>query len=102
MSRKRFSSVWEAIESDPAAAENLKLRSELMMALTGHIEREGLSQAQAAKLFNVSQPRVSDLVRGKINLFSIDMLVNMLATAGLHVDLKVSRTTSEHGARKRG
>ena len=54
MSGKRFSNVWDAIESDPAAAENLKLRSGLMMALADHIEREGVSQAQAAKLFGVS------------------------------------------------
>ncbi len=50
MSGKQFSNVWDAIESDPVAAENLKLRSGLMMALSDHIEREGLSQAQATKL----------------------------------------------------
>jgi predicted XRE-type DNA-binding protein len=101
MSGKRFSNVWDAIESDPAAAENLKLRSGLMMALADHIEREGLSQAQAAKVFNVTQPRISDLIRGKIELFSIDTLVNMLAAAGLHVDMKVGRATSVRGGRRR-
>lgn len=101
MSGKRFSSVWDAIESDPAAAENLKLRSGLMMALADHIEREGVSQAQAAKLFGVTQPRISDLVRGRIELFSIDTLVNMLAAAGLHVDMKVARATSARRGRKR-
>ncbi|HVZ99655.1 MAG TPA: XRE family transcriptional regulator [Caulobacterales bacterium] len=101
MSVQRFSSVWNAVESDPAAAEKLKLRSGLMMALTDHIEREGLSQAQAAKLFNVTQPRISDLVRCKIELFSIDTLVNMLAAAGLHVDMKIARAPSARGGRKR-
>jgi predicted XRE-type DNA-binding protein len=50
-----------------------------------------LTQARAAKLFGVSQPRISDLMRGKINLFSIDNLVRLLAAAGLRVDLKVKK-----------
>jgi predicted XRE-type DNA-binding protein len=53
------------------------------------IEERGLTQARAAALLGVSQPRVSDLVRGKIDLFSIDMLVEMLARAGVRVDLVV-------------
>ena len=88
---RRFASVWDAIESDPGQAENMKLRSRLMMALRDHIAQEGLSQAAAAKLFGVTQPRVSDLVRGKIDLFSLDTLVNMLAAAGLHIELQVAR-----------
>ena len=91
MSDKRFASVWDAIESDPGQAENMKLRSRLMMALRDHIAQGGLSQAAAAKLFGVTQPRVSDLVRGKIDLFSLDTLVNMLAAAGLHIELQVAR-----------
>ena len=91
MSDERFASVWDAIESDPGQAENMKLRSQLMMALRDHIAQEGLSQAAAAKLFGVTQPRVSDLVRGKIDLFSLDTLVNMLAAAGLHIELQVAR-----------
>ena len=61
--------MWDAIEDTPEAAENMKLRSALMMALKNPIARASLSQAQAAKLFGVTQPRVSDLMRGKINLF---------------------------------
>ncbi|WP_374533075.1 helix-turn-helix domain-containing protein [Phenylobacterium sp.] len=91
MSDERFARVWDAIESDPGQAENMKLRSQLMMALRDHIAQEGLSQAAAAKLFGVTQPRVSDLVRGKIDLFSLDALVNMLAAAGLHIELQVAR-----------
>ncbi len=89
MSNKRFASVWDAIEDTPEAAENMKLRSALMMALKKRIESAGLSQAQAAKLFGVTQPRVSDLMRGKINLFGLDALVNMAAAAGLHIELRV-------------
>ena len=89
MSKQRYASVWEAIEDTPAEVENMKLRSELMMALKKHIARTGMSQTQAAKLFGVTQPRVSDLMRGKINLFGIDALVNMAAAAGLHVEIRV-------------
>jgi predicted XRE-type DNA-binding protein len=89
MSRKRFASVWDAIEDNPVEAENMKLRARLMIAVRDCIEREGLSQARAAKLFGVTQPRISDLVRGRIDLFSIDMLVNMASVAGLHIDMKI-------------
>ncbi|MBI3437469.1 MAG: XRE family transcriptional regulator [Proteobacteria bacterium] len=90
MSRKRFNSIWDAIET-PAEAENMKLRAKLMRALIKHIERQELSQAAAAKLMGVTQPRISDLVRGKIDLFSMDMLINMASAAGLHVDLRIAR-----------
>jgi predicted XRE-type DNA-binding protein len=91
MSKKRFSSVWDAIEDSPAQAENMKLRSALMIALKDHIAGAGLSQSEAAKLLGVTQPRVSDLVRGKIELFGLDSLVNMAASAGLRVKMRVSR-----------
>lgn len=89
MSNEQFTSVWDAIEDTPAEAENMKLRSTLMMALKEHITRTGLSQSQAATLFGVTQPRISDLMRGKINLFALDTLVNMAAAAGLHVEIRV-------------
>jgi predicted XRE-type DNA-binding protein len=88
---QRFKSVWDAIEDTPAQAENMKVRSALMIALKERIETEGLSQANAAKLFGVTQPRISDLLRGKVTLFSIDTLINMLATAGLHVELHIAQ-----------
>jgi predicted XRE-type DNA-binding protein len=89
MSNERFASVWDAIEDTPVQAENMRLRSSLMMALKDHISREGLSQSQAAQVFGVTQPRVSDLMRGKIGLFSLDSLVNMLAAAGLRVEMRI-------------
>jgi predicted XRE-type DNA-binding protein len=89
MSNKRFASVWDAIEDTPEEAENMKLRSVLMMALKKHITRSGMSQAQAAKLFGVTQPRISDLMRGKINLFALDALVNMATAAGLQIEMRV-------------
>ena len=90
MSKKRFANVWDAIEDTPAQAENMKLRSALMMALKDHIARTGLSQSEAAKLLGVTQPRISDLMRGKIELFGLDTLVNMIGAAGLHVEMRIS------------
>ena len=52
---------------------------------------QGLTQVQAAKLLGVTQPRVSDLMRGKIDLFALDTLVNMLSDAGLHVEMHVTQ-----------
>ena len=92
MSEQRFNSVWNAIENTPEEAENLKVRSALMRALKDHIDRAEMKQAEAAKLFGVTQPRVSDLMRGKIDVFSLDALVNMAAAAGLHVELRVLDT----------
>jgi len=70
---KVYASVWDAIEPDPVEAENLKLRSSLMLALTRHIKNEGLTQAQAAHLLGVTQPRISNLIHGKIDLFGLDL-----------------------------
>lgn len=76
----------------PEAAENLRLRSELMIQLSRVIKDRELTQARAAKLFDVSQPRISDLVRGKIHRFSVDTLIAMLGHAGVRVSLVVRRS----------
>ncbi|MGX9525759.1 helix-turn-helix domain-containing protein [Alcaligenes nematophilus] len=89
MSNQRFTSVWDAIEDTPEEAENMKLRSALLSTLKDHLTRTGMSQAQAAKLFGVTQPRISDLMRGKINLFGLDALVNMASAAGFHIEMRV-------------
>lgn len=89
MSRQRFSNVWDAIEDTQEQAENMKLRSALMIALKQHITRVKMTQAEAAELFGVTQPRVSDLMRGKINVFGLDALVNMATAAGLHIEMRV-------------
>lgn len=101
MSENRFDSVWDALEDTPQEAASMKARAELMRGLQAWIKREALTQSAAAALLGVTQPRVSDLVRGRINLFSIDALIDMAATAGLspHVTLKPIRRT---GGRKAG
>ena len=89
MSSEQFDSVWDAIEDTPQESENMRLRSRLMMALAERIKTEAWTQKQAAARLGVTQPRISDLVRGKIDLFSLDSLVNMVAAAGLHVEMSV-------------
>lgn len=89
MPHQRFASVWDAVEDTPEQAQNMKLRATLMTGLKAYMDRHELRQAQAAALFGVTQPRVSDLVRGKIDLFGLDTLVNMAAAARLQVEIKV-------------
>jgi predicted XRE-type DNA-binding protein len=91
MREARYNNVWDAIEPDPVKAENLKLRSSLMLALTRFIKSEGLTQAQAAKVFGVTQPRISNLIHGKIDLFALDMLVKMATAAGLRVTMQIKK-----------
>ena len=71
-------------------AESLRLRAELMVEVRRLIQARKLTQRSAASLLGVTQPRISDLIRGKIDLFSIDTLVNMLARAGMRVQLRVA------------
>lgn len=87
MKRQKFEDVFDAICDTPEEAENLKLRADLMRELARRIE--GMSQKDAAQLFGVTQPRISDLTRGKITYFALDKLVSMAAHAGLNVTLTV-------------
>ncbi len=86
---QRYHNVWDAIMDTPQEALNMKLRSELMMQIRQAIEVNGWTQEKAAKQLGVTQPRISDLSRGKIDLFSLDMLVNMLASMGEEVEIKI-------------
>ena len=91
MSNERFDNVWDAIEDTPEEAEKMKLRSGLMIALKDYIVAEGLTQSQAAKKLGVTQPRISDLMRGKINVFAIESLVNMVVRAGLRIEMHIGK-----------
>jgi predicted XRE-type DNA-binding protein len=90
MTSEEFASVWDAIEDTPAVAANMKLRSALMRALEQHIKHQGWTQAEAARRLDVTQPRVSDLMRGRIDSFELEILVNMLTAAGLRVEMQVA------------
>ncbi len=95
--KQRFSSVWDAIEDTPQQAASMRARSELMMSLTEVIRERGMTQGDAAALFGVTQPRMSDLMRGKISLFSLDTLIDMAATAGMSPTVKVSKPKAMPG-----
>jgi predicted XRE-type DNA-binding protein len=88
---RRFANVWDAIEDTRHAAASLQARSELMIELTELIRRSGWTQRQAAAKFSVTQPRISDLTRGRIDLFSLDTLVDMAAAGGLKPRITVKR-----------
>ena len=87
---KGYSDVFEALEDNSAIAQNLKIRADLMKALREFIDDAGLGQKEAAEVFGVHQPRVSDLMRGKIDKFTIDVLVNMLARVGKSVEFRAA------------
>ncbi|ALA58446.1 helix-turn-helix domain-containing protein [Nitrospira moscoviensis] len=94
--KKRVSSnnIFRDLGFKAGEAENLKLRAMLMVELEKHIREKGLTQKRAAERLGVTQPRISDLMRGKIDLFSVDTLITMLTHAGLKVDVKVSRSAA--------
>jgi len=89
--RRSSGNVFRDLGFSNEEAENLKMRTDLMIRLGKLIQARRLTQAEAAELFGVSQPRVSDLVRGKIDRFSIDTLVAMLGHAGVRVQIVVGR-----------
>ncbi len=91
MKAKRYDSVWDAIEATPQAAASMRARSALMIEISEHIQRSGWTQREAAKMLGVTQPRISDLVRGRIELFSLDMLVDMAAAVGLKPRISFKR-----------
>lgn len=86
---RRYPNAFEAVGFEPREAEHLRLRANLMLELEGLLAARGLTQTEAAKLLHVTQPRISDLMRGKIERFSIDTLVEMLSRAGADITLKV-------------
>lgn len=91
MKERRFESVWDAIEGSPAEAANMKARAELMIAIRKCVDGWKLTQAEAAKRLGVTQPRMNDLLRGRIDKFSLDALMNLAAQAGLAVRVQVKR-----------
>jgi predicted XRE-type DNA-binding protein len=91
MKEQRFGSVWDALEASPAAAATMKARAEIMVALSETIEGWSMSQAAAAKRLGVTQPRLNDLLRGRIGKFSLDALMKLATRAGLAVRVEIMR-----------
>ena len=83
--------VFLDIGFSPEEAQNLHLRSELMTRVEQFVKRSDVTQAEAARALGITQPRLNDLLRGKIDKFSLDALVNMLGHAGMRVELRVKK-----------
>jgi predicted XRE-type DNA-binding protein len=90
MTTQAFDSVWDALEDDLAERANLKLRSALMIEISEYYRKSGLTQKEAAKRLGTTQPRLNDVLKGRIEKCTVDRLVNMLASVGYKLDLKVS------------
>lgn len=91
MKKQRFASVWDAIEPARAEAASMKARAATMIAIQEAVARWGVTQAAAAKRLGLTQPRLNDLLRGRINKFSLDALIDLAARAGLTVRIAVAR-----------
>jgi predicted XRE-type DNA-binding protein len=86
-----FASVWDALAETPEEAANLRLRSALAIAVRGTVEGWQTTQAEAARRLGVTQPRLNDLLRGRIDRFSLDALVGLAERAGLAVRLEIGQ-----------
>jgi len=86
---KTYSSVWDALAKSPEEAANLRLRSALMQQIADLVEEKEWTQAEAAVRCGVTQPRINDLLRGRIARFSLDALVNIAAALGRKVTVKL-------------
>ncbi len=87
---EKYDSAFDALADSPSEALNLKLRARLMHEIRDRVSANNWTQAETAKHLGVSQPRVSDLLNGKLSKFSLDALVNMLAALGGDIQLEVA------------
>ena len=89
---EKFASVWDAIADTPEEAANLRVRVDLMREIAAIIEEHGWTQVEAARQCGVTQPRINDLLRGRISRFSLDALVNVATALGrrVHVELEAA------------
>jgi predicted XRE-type DNA-binding protein len=87
-----YTSVWDAIADTPGQAANLRARAELMQQIAAFVKRQAWTQAEAASHCGVTQPRINDLLRGRVSRFSLDALVNISAALGgrVRVDLEAA------------
>jgi predicted XRE-type DNA-binding protein len=87
-----YTSVWDAIADTPEQAANLRARSELMQQIAAIVKESGWTQAEAASHCGVTQPRMNDLLRGRVSRFSLDALVNIATAIGrrVHVELEAA------------
>ncbi len=91
MKKRTFASVWDAIEDTREGAANMRVRADLMIEVQRYVKGNKLTQAEAAKRLGITQPRLNDLLRGRIDKFSVDALVIMLARTGKQVTLRIRK-----------
>ena len=91
MKKQTFESVWDALEESAETAANMRVRADLMIAVQRYVAAGGVTQSQAAKQLGITQPRLNDLLRGRIDKFSVYALVIMLARVGKQVKLTVRK-----------
>lgn len=84
-----FADAFDALADTPEEAANLRARADLMQALSDLVAAEGWTQTEAARRCGVTQPRMNDLLRGRISRFSLDALVNMAASCGWQVHIEL-------------
>ncbi|MFM8750454.1 helix-turn-helix domain-containing protein [Rhabdaerophilum sp.] len=94
MDDQQFANVWDAVEKTPGDAAVMKARSGLMIAIQETVAGWKLTQAEAAKRLGVTQPRMNDLLRGRIDKFSLDALMILATGAGLTVEWRVEKTAA--------
>jgi predicted XRE-type DNA-binding protein len=91
MERQSFENVWDALEESSGEAANMSMRSSLLIAIEQQVRGWNVTQAEAARRLGVTQPRLNDLLRGRITNFSLDTLINLAGQAGLTVRLDIAR-----------
>jgi predicted XRE-type DNA-binding protein len=91
MERQNFDDAWSALEENPEEAINMRMRSNLLIAIEQEVRGWELTQAAAARRLHTTQPRLNDLLRGRVDKFSLDMLVNLARQAGLNVRLDIAK-----------
>ena len=84
-----YASVWDAIADTPEQAANLRARAELMQQIAELIQAEGWKQVEAAERCGFTQPRINDLLRGRVSRFSLDALVNIATALGRRVSFEL-------------
>lgn len=91
MERQSFENVWDALENTPAEAASMTMRSNLLIAIEQQVRGWGVTQAEAARRLGITQPRLSDLLRGRIMNFSLDTLIDLATRAGLSIRLNIGQ-----------
>jgi predicted XRE-type DNA-binding protein len=91
MERQSFDNVWDALEDTPAMAASMTMRSNLLIAIDQLVRSWNVTQAEAARRLGITQPRLNDLLRGKIDKFSLDTLIDLATQAGLSVRIDIAQ-----------